>query len=595
MFKRIYKFGVIAAAVLMMASCLGIAACGSGNGNDIDFDDQGNVIPQGTKTVINFWGWADRYEEIAFTKIVQNFNKKYEGVIEVRYTPKSSTGYSDNFVASMISGPDVAYADERYFKTYADQGILYDVNEFYNQSVANYKASNGVNGLDESDMYPYTTSRYRYNPVTTTSNASDPLYGLAKDLAPTAIFFNPRFFTAAGIEIVSETEDEIRAYNAAHSDAKKKIKAYYEQDGKWYFNKSIAMNWEECRDLSKKLMTDGGVQYGFFSEWWFNYGFTVGGDCIEYVPTTDSAFNGGRYIFTLGDETKNWIVKDDAQPVTVNGNTYRAGEVISYNDKTALTAAQKESCNQLPSQREAFTEFVRLSLPETMLVDNVTGVYNNVSDFYGADANGNIYGYGITPNPNTMQNDGRNGYFSSGKVAMLVTTASAQRQFSENMSGQNSFDVAPMPVYKAYSEDGTEVLVHGVPGAHSGSVAVVMNRNTRNPNATWLFMEYIASKEGQLIQAEEGFAVPYYRSLAGDPKGEFLTGKYSAANAKIFADACEYESPADWWYLKDKLWIDDWARVLNSDVRNGKKSLTQFYESPEYKATQGLLDSYTKK
>lgn len=584
--KRFMGMAATALSALMIAPLF--AACGQG-GDDIDFDENGNVIPSDKTTIINFWGWADKYEEAVFIKLVSNFNEKYSGVIKVNYTPKSSSGYSDNFVVNMIGGPDIAYADERYFKSYADQGVLYDVSEFYKESVKNYLTSEGKNGLDGADMLPYTTDRYRYDPVTTTSEQTDPLYGLAKDLAPTAIYFNTKFFQNAGITVISETEESVRAYNEAHPTAKKKIKAYYEENGSYYFNKSIAMSWQECVDLSRKLQTEGGADYGFFSEWWFNYGFTVGGDCIEYVPTNDPAFNGGYWEFTLADEEKNYIVKDGGQPIAVGGNTYSAGQIVEYNDKKLLTAEQKAQCNVLPSQREAFTEFVRLSQGTDQLVDTVT-----IENFYGAGEGGKLYGYGITPDPNSMS-ENKNAYFSSGKVAMLVSTASVQRQFTENMRGENKFDVCPMLVYKEYSADGTEVLVHGVEGAHSGSVGIVMNANTKNPNAAWLFMEYIASKEGQEIQASGGFAVPYYKSLAYAQDGVFLKSDYAAENAIVFAKATAYETPGDWWYLKDKKWIDDWARVLNSDVRNGKKSLTQFYESAEYKNTQKLLNAYTAK
>ena len=584
--KRFMGMAATALSALMIAPLF--AACGQG-GDDIDFDENGNVIPSDKTTIINFWGWADKYEEAVFNKLVSNFNEKYSGVIKVNYTPKSSSGYSDNFVVNMIGGPDIAYADERYFKSYADQGVLYDVSEFYKESVKNYFTSEGKNGLDEADMLPYTTDRYRYDPVTTTSEQTDPLYGLAKDLAPTAIYFNTKFFQNAGITVISETEESIRDYNEAHPTAKKKIKAYYEENGSYYFNKSIAMSWQECVDLSRKLQTEGGADYGFFSEWWFNYGFTVGGDCIEYVPTNDPAFNGGYWEFTLADEEKNYIVKAGGQPIAVGGNTYSAGQIVEYNDKKLLTAEQKEQCNVLPSQREAFTEFVRLSQGTDQLVDTVS-----IENFYGAGEGGKLYGYGITPDPNSMS-ENKNAYFSSGKVAMLVSTASVQRQFTENMRGENKFDVCPMLVYKEYSADGTEVLVHGVEGAHSGSVGIVMNANTKNPNAAWLFMEYIASKEGQEIQASGGFAVPYYKSLAYAQDGVFLKSDYAAENAIVFAKATAYETPGDWWYLKDKKWIDDWARVLNSDVRNGKKSLTQFYESAEYKNTQKLLNAYTAK
>ena len=583
--------------VLLAAMMAGLAALGTlsgcGGGSDIEFDDEGNIIPSDSTTIINFWGWADKYEEAAFNELVANFNEKYEGVIRVNYTPKSSSGYNDNFVVNMIGGPDVAYASENYFKSYVDQGALYDITPFYEESLANWEASGGKNGLDAEDMLPYTTDRYRYDPETTTSNADDPLYGIAKDLAPTGIYFNKKFFEQAGITIISETEESIRTWNEEHPDEKKKIMAFYEENGQYYFNKSIAMSWQECVDLAKMLMEEGGADYGFFSEWWFNYGWSVGGDCIEYIPTDDAQFNGGYYQFTLNDSTKNYIVKDDAQPITVNGNTYEAGSIVSYNDKDDLTAEQKASCNELPSQREAFSEFVRLSQSTGKSIDNVKGVYDDVSDFYGADANGDLYGYGITPNPDKMS-ENKNAYFSSGKVAMLVSTASVQRQFTDNME-KDSFDVAPMLVYKEYSEDGTEVLVHGVEAAHSGSVALVMNANTRYPNASWLFMEYVASKEGQAIQAEQGFACPYYKSLAYDEDGAFLNSQYAADNAIVFAQATAYESPADWWYLKDKKWIDDWASVLNSDVRNGDMSLTEFYRCPEYLATQDLLYEYTRK
>lgn len=584
----------VTALMIASASAGCFSACGAG-GDDVGIDDGGNIIPSDKTTIINFWGWADKYEEAAFSKLVSNFNERYAGVIKVNYTPKSSSGYNDNFVVNMIGGPDIAYADERYFKSYAEQGALYDITEFYNSSVANYEASGGKSGLDAGDMFSYTTERYRYNPVTTTSLPSDPLYAVAKDLAPTGIYFNSKFFKRAGITIVSETEEEIEAYNAAHPDGKKIIKAFYRQNGAYYFNKSIAMSWEECRELAQILQTEGGASYGFFSEWWFNYGFTVGGDCIEYMETEDAQFNGGYYKFTLNDSSKNYIVKDNCEgTVRVNGNEYSAGEIVSYQDKSFLTAEQKAQCNELPSQREAFTEFVRLSAGTDKLVDNVADVYTDGSKFYGADQNGDVYGYGITPRPSVMS-ENKNAYFSSGKVAMLVSTASVQRQFTENMTGDNEYDVCPMLVYKEYSADGTEVLVHGAKAAHSGSVGIVMNAHTKYPNAAWLFMEYIASKEGQAIQAREGFAVPYYRSLAYDRDGVFLNSSYAAENAVVFSLAAEYERPGDWWYLKDNKWIIDWSGVLNTDVRNATKSLTQFYQSKEFLATQELLNAYTKR
>lgn len=87
----------------------------------------------------------------------------------------------------------------------------------------------------------------------------------------------------------------------------------------------------------------------------------------------------------------------------------------------------------------------------------------------------------------------------------------------------------------------------------------------------------------------------YYKSLAYDEEGAFLNSRYAADNAIVFVEATEYERPGDWWYLKNKKWIDAWAGVLNSDVRGGKMSLTDFYKSAEFIGTQEILYDYTRR
>lgn len=589
--RKFFKFTAAILSVLIMVG--GTVGCGNKGGGDITFDDSGNIIPSDETIYVNYWGVADEYEQKAMNAVVDAFNAKYKGVIQVEYTPKPANGYSENFVLNMLGGPDVAQVDESYFKGYVEQGVLADITSLYNDALNKYVSTNGAEGLDGSDMMEGIMDRYRYNVTTTTSNPSDPLFAVMKDLTPTATYFNTEIFAKAGITVISESEESIAAWNKANPSNKKIIKAYYVQDGKHYFNKSIAMSWQECIDLSKKLMADGDVDYGFFTEWWFNHGFSVGGDCIEYVETSDSQYNGGYWEFTLNDSSKNYIVKDDVASLTVNGNTYKAGEIISWTDKKSLTDSQKASCNQLPSQREAFTEFVRLSQPASQVVDNVNGVYSSVSDFYGADANGNLYGYGITPAPKDAT-EGKANYFSNGKVAMLATTTLSQRQFAELM-GEGAFDVAPMLQYKEYSEDGTEVLVHGIQAGHSQSEGIAINANSENKNAAWVFVQYVASKEGQEVFASTGQGVPYYKSLAFDPNGAFLTNPYGADNAIVFANATENQTPGDWWYLKDNKWITAWSTRLNTEVRNGDWSLSEFYNSTEYLNTQALLNAYTKK
>jgi multiple sugar transport system substrate-binding protein len=543
--------------------------------DDIIIDDNGNIRPGVSgETTINFWGWGDQIEVNVFTKIVQRFNQKYAGVMKVNYIQKPSNNYGTSMLTTLAGSktPDVFYVQDNFFKQYASQNYLLDLSDYYAESTL----------LDEDEMFPHTISRYRYNTETTTSNPGDPLYGVPKDLAPTVIYYNKTQFIEAGVTLISMTPEEalsagktVRGYDAATKT----------------FNNKIPMNWSECVQLSQLLMSTGASQFGFFSEWWFNYGWSVGGDCIEYLSTSDPAYYGGYYKFTLSDSTKNYIVKDDfTGTLTVNGNGYTAGQIIAYADKTSLTPAQKNNCNELPSTREAFTEFVRLSQKTNQLVDNVIGIYENVSDFYGAEPDGDLYGYGITPNPTTISSDGKVGYFTSGKVGMLVATRSAVRQIRDNMS--DDWDVAPMLVYKEYNGDGTAVTVHGVEAAHSNSVAICVSAKTKIRNAAWKFAEFIASAEGQTLQAEEGFAIPLQKSVANSDV--FLQPGDKPANSSIFIDACYFQTPGDWWYLKDKKWIDDWAHFLNGTVRNGKASLTQFYND-WVAPTDVLLLEYTKK
>ena len=589
-------------SITMLIALTILAACGGDDRDDIKFDDSGKIVVDGDAVEVNFWGWGDKEEVEVFTRIVNTFNQKYDGAIHVNYIQRPSGSYADNLLVQLSgkSGPDVFYAQDKVIKQYASLGYCEDLSSY----VANSKYDTKLN---EADMFSNILSRYRYNITTTTSNANDPLWAVPKDLAPTAIFYNKTHFKNAGISIISKTEAEMIAEGGS-------VKAYFKDNGKYtdsgmpglVFNNKIPMNWEECIELSTHLQSRTGT-YGFFSEWWFNYGWSVGGNCVEYVETSDANYNGGRYKFTLNDSTKNYIVREDSTPVVVNGHTYNPGETISYEDKLAnnnvfgnetpmirqevLTLVSEGKLDELPSQREAFTEFVRLSQKTNVVVDNVSGVYDNPSKFYGADAQGNLYGYGITPNPTTISADGKTGYFTSGKVSMLVNTFSSIKQVRENM--KDEWDVAPVLQYKEYSTDGKSVLVRGKQAAHSGSVGICVNSKSDVKNAAYCFAEYIASAEGQRIQAEEGFAIPIQKSVAGEDF--FINSGLDPKNIQVFVEACDYETAGDWWLLRDAKWIDPWANLLNGDVRNGKITLSNFYLADVYKTTQERLDTFTKK
>jgi|AGTN01.2.fsa_nt_gi ABC-type sugar transport system, periplasmic component len=590
------KFLITITVILLVASAaVTLIACNKG-GDDVGLDDQGNIIlrPGQDIPTITFWGYGDQVETNVFNKLVASFNELYKGQIEVKYIQKAPDGYTENVRVTLggSKGPDVFYADDESFKALAEYGYLLALDDYIAAS----------SQIKIEDMWASSINRYRYDTATTTSDGANAKYwGIPKDIGPTVIYYNESYFESAGVTVISVAEENLSAFNSGAADSRGKTKAQYGITGevkvkgfftdgnKKYFNNQIGMSWEETVECARLVQNGSAADYGYFTEWWFNYGWSVGGDCIEYIPTDDALYNGGYWNFTLMDPTKNYIVDDgNADGFTVNGKTYNAGEIISYQDKfVSLTAAEKQIrpeitaaansglLDELPSQREAFVEFVRLGQGTDVTVD------------------GGLKGYGVTPNPNSIGGDaGKTLAFTQGKVAMLIDGRWNVPAFRLQMDGKYKWDVAPLPVYRRYDAAGN-VAAHGVPAGHSGSVSLAINAKSKYKNASWKFIEYIGGATGQTEQALSGFSIPTQRDIANTEA--FLQTDKNPKNSIIFVRAAAHQTPGDWWYLRDKQWIDPWAGVLNGDVRNGKMTLSQFEQGTQFQNTNALLREYTKK
>ena len=106
------------------------------------------------------------------------------------------------------------------------------------------------------------------------------------------------------------------------------------------------------------------------------------------------------------------------------------------------------------------------------------------------------------------------------------------------------------------------------------------------------------TEEGQKILAEAGTIIPNQRDVAVEMVQKDVEAGKSPSNLEIFIDGAEYQTPGDWWYLKDGDWIDtegEWANYLNSSVRNYSTTLKQFYATKDYYGTFDKLLEYTKK
>ena len=74
------------------------------------------------------------------------------------------------------------------------------------------------------------------------------------------------------------------------------------------------MNWDEMEDLAMIFSPssnpnagkDFGTDYGMFTEWWFNYGWSVGGNCLQDLS------GDGEWNFSLLDSTPNYIVTGES-------------------------------------------------------------------------------------------------------------------------------------------------------------------------------------------------------------------------------------------------------------------------------------------
>ena len=544
------------AFLLAMVSLFGLCACGAGGGK-----------PTGGTTTLQFWGWGDDVEATVFQEITDRFNETVgkELGIKVKYVQKASSSYSSD-TALALSGnhtPDIVYVEDKFVKSWAEAEYLaqLDGGDFEGFDFANAGGTIWANAI----------SRYRFDPETATSYADAPLWALPKDIGPTVLYYNANYLKQLQITEISVPEAELASYNAANGTSYK-AKGY--DSAARVFNNRIAMSWSEVIELAKEMQKIDGCDYGYYNEWWYAYGWSVGGDVVEYV-------SDGYYKFTLNDKTKNYIVKDDVSSVTINGNTYTAGQFISYADKAAVTNADKANLNELPSMYDAFLEFVALTVKEGGVVGT------------GSDGKQKL-GYGVSMGANSLGTADAEDYFISGKFGMFVDGRWEVPTLRENMSenskwGAGSWNVAPLPVYKEYDAEGN-VAVHGVAGGHSGSMGLAIAEGSNKKEAAFQFLKFVAGEEGQKAQAEAGFAIPNQIALANSDV--FLQPNMDPANAIVFVEAAGVQRPGDWWSLTNSAGIDDWANYLNYTVRENKATVDEMF-SKYAEATQEKLYKYT--
>ena len=592
---KLFKKQVISILLVavMVLSLFGLTGCGDNS-----------------STHVKFWIYGNETEKAIYTAMTKEFNETFgkENGIVVDISVKPSSGYETTIQTGTMAKncPDVFLVIEDNFKKWIGMDIIGNMNEYL------VKAQEKI---DYSDIYDSVLYRLRYNKENNTSNADDDLWGLPLDTKPLAIYYNETMFKKAGIVVISVDEEDMDAFNRGEvadkrgktiEDYKKEYpqlnnltgdipaKGYFRSDfpytgSTWrmpsedeilIFNNSISMNWDEMEDLAmifspsknSNATADFGTEYGMFTEWWFSYGWSVGGDCLADLT------GNGDWNFSLLDYSPNYYVAT-SYTGTYTGINYVAGDTLEFQDKfdipagavmepdeeggytykgakvganPAVTAAvQKGDLIELPSTRDAFLRYLALGASEDAVLEESAGL-------------------NISPNPNTFNTRTRMNYFYSQKMAFIFDYSQFMSVVDEQSKTQGfEWDLAPIPVYKEYKTDDpydATCLAVGKQAGQSNSKCMVSCENSSKKQEAAYFMAWMASKEGQKVAANMG-NFPNQASLSGElTTQEFAQGK----NLDVFFDGISYQGVGDWWYMPDYAWVQAWCIDLNASVRNNK-------------------------
>ncbi len=580
------KFTRILALLCAAVMLLSMAACSGGS-------DDGDI------TTVTFMYASNMQGMDKIKNLIAEFNAttgKEEG-IEVKGIPKTSA--LTNLLTSLLptkGTPDIVLLDDGSFKLFTY--YCADITDMIDQEVVD-------------DVYPAAINRYRYDVETMTSKETDPLYGVPFTGYPTLLHYNQEALESNGIICISVPAEELDAFNAGtYTDGNGKTKADYglevdipakgfyrsecpyvpeegELDGSsWIqpdeaevlvFNNQIAMSWDELDDIAmictQRWNTNSVTQYGYYSERWFNYGWSVGGDCVEDLS------GNGDYVYSLPCDLPNYIVNDGCTYTgTYTGTVYAAGDTLDFKDIIDAAAGQTITLETEGDTTYYFkADGVRADAKDFSAeisagtLSELPSIQSALKRYYSLAGEG---GKDVSPYPTSLGTTTASQYFVSGKLALLIETTMNATYLAESMT--YDYGYAPMPIYKTYT-DPTDpqcdtVQLQGKEAFHSwGNVLMVSARSQKQEEAC-VFLNWFAS-EGQTWMANTG------ETSVRISDRETMLEKLTAMNPAAVVHAMEYGQPGDWWYLPERTWIEQWSTPLNNEVRNGKMSFDEFIYS----------------
>ena len=582
--KKIKKAVVLFLTVVMT---LGVAGCGGKNGS----------VNAGDRTIIYYApSYIKSHMRDFYIELVDTYNEGQgveDGVyVEMVDTASTMSGLESSLRSNYMY--DVIQINDDEFKALVMQGKDFFI------TLDEYLTDEVKKDMQWSDIPESLVNRFRMNTSVDENNIyqtgkGTELLAIPNGDSPQVLFYNKGILEQCGINIISVPENEMETYNS-QNNATLKPHGYAEYKQAPFagakssenetgnvvykvFNECIAMNWEELRCVARAMQKQYGYEYGFMSEWWFNMGWSVGGDCIGWNESTK------KYEFTLMDKQANYLALAD---ITVNGNNYSKGDVLLYEDKLFLNnnTSEKASLNgkiyALPSQYDAILEFTRLGVPANKEVE--TGVY----------------GYGVAP-ATTQKRQAR---FLTGKDCPFYIEHFSEAVSYKGVLGDDLGMTLPSQYREyvggsTYANGGTEYLkvigetydgkVYTGDLHYEGDVAIVgrattsseaagmfIPRNTINKNydEAFKFVSWVAGPEGQAILSKSNASVPnqttYGLTDYANSKDRIVPNMWAGAYLTQKSDIGDYT------YFTTITWITEWSQTFNSTVREGRMTLSNF-------------------
>ena len=117
------------------------------------------------------------------------------------------------------------------------------------------------------------------------------------------------------------------------------------------------------------------------------------------------------------------------------------------------------------------------------------------------------------------------------------------------------------------------------------------------------FIKYYEGKAAREAYMQATGYVPIYTTHTESYKAllpiTIQSGKteveFSVPNKDIVLQSMAFNTPGDWSYVENGNWIKDWSNILNSSVRDGNMTLTQFFQDKKVLATDTILKDYKAK